>query len=55
MGSCTDPSCIRTMDPDRALGAAQATQINITPIGSMAVGYQHGLRWLTIPQVSTQP
>ena len=43
------------MDPDMALGADQATQINMIPIGSMALGYQHGLRWLTIPQVSTRP
>lgn len=61
-----DPSCNRTTNPDMALSrssgpditmvlvAMQASQISFppTPSKSMALGHQHGLRWLTRLQAS---
>lgn len=59
----TDPSCVRTMDPDMAFGgfpgpsipwplvAARTTQNTMTPSGSVDSGHQHGCRWQCRPLV----
>ena len=66
MGTITDSSCSQNTDADTALGSSSGQDVTMAPSGStghpdqygpsgsMTLGHQHGLKWLSRPWASAQ-